>query len=606
MVLRLLILLLLTGLATNAWGEYGRFVHGFAMHGEPKYGPDFSHFDYVNPNAPRGGDLRLAALGTFDTFNSFNLKGSPAAGLGYLYETLMTSSSDEAFTRYGLIAEAIFVPEGRSFVEFRLNPKARFHDGSPITPADVIFSFDKLKAEGRPLFRFYYRNVERAEQTGEHQVKFTFTPDQVNMELPLIVSELPVLPKAYWEGRDFTAATLEPPVGSGPYLVDDFEPGRYIRYRKNPNYWGADLPVNRGQYNFASVQFDYYRDNTVALEAFKAGDYDWRFENRAKDWATAYDIPALEQGALVKAELPHNRVAGMQGFVFNTRRELFRDPRVRRALGYAFDFEWSNTNLFFGQYTRTRSYFDNSDLAATGLPSPEELEVLHPLREELPEAVFSEVYQTPSTPDARSFRANLGQAVELLRAAGWTFVDRRLVHGETQAPFAFEILLSQPTFEPVALPFVRNLERLGIEARVRTVDSAQYENRLRDFDFDMIVATWGQSSSPGNEQRDYWGSEAATTPGSRNYPGLQDPAVDALVEAVITAPDRDSLITRVRALDRALQWSYLVVPHWHLTYDRVAYWNKLRYPDATPRTGMALLLNAWWYDEDLANQLSAR
>ena len=584
--------------APNSWAEYDKPVYAFAMHGEPQYGPAFDHFDYVNPDAPKGGEARFAALGSFDSFNPFIIKGQPAAGLNYLgsgffFESLMTQSDDEPFTEYGLIAETIEVPADRSYVIFTLRPEARFHDGSPITVEDVMFSFETLTTKGHPLYRLYYANVAKVEKLGERQVKFSFSKGE-NLELPLILGQLPVLSKSYWQNHDFEATILEPPVGSGPYRVERFEPGRFIVYKRDENYWGKDLPVNRGLYNFDRMRYDYYRDETVALEAFKAGAYDIRAENTAKSWATGYDIPAVAKGLLIKAEIPHQRTEGMQGYVYNLRRPLFQDRRVRQALAYAFDFEWSNRNLFYSQYKRTKSYFDNSELASSGLPSPEELAILEPLRDQIPEEVFTQTYQPPVTEDTKQQRDNLRKALELLQQAGWIFKDRKLVRAETGEPFKFEILLVQPGFERITLPFVQNLERLGIEASVRTVDSAQYINRVNDFDFDMIVSSWGQSQSPGNEQREFWGSAAADHTGSRNLTGLKDSAVDALVELVIAAPDRESLVTRVHALDRVLLWHYLVIPHWHIPYDRIAYWNKFGQPAVIPINGA--VTSAWWID----------
>ncbi len=576
-------------------------MHGIALHGQPKYGPDFSHFDYVNPNAPKGGEARFSAIGSFDTFNPFNIKGESAAGISQLFESLMTSSADEPFSEYGLIAESVEIPDDRSSVMFTIRPQAKFNDGSPVTADDVLFSFETLKSKGSPFFRFYYANIAKAEKLGRWQVKFTFTPGK-NQELPLIMGQMPVLSKKYWETRDFEATTLDIPVGSGPYRIERFEPGRFIVYVRDENYWGKDLPVNRGQYNIGRLRYDYYRDVTVALEAFKAGAYDLRVENVAKQWATGYDFPALHEGRVKKETFQNQLPSGMQGFVYNLRRPLFQNPKVREALAYAFDFEWSNRNLFFDQYKRTRSYFDNSDLAAHGLPSPEELTLLEPLRTKLPPEVFTAEYQPPAAADDAQLRANLRKALELLQDAGWTFRDRTLVNAKTGEPFRFELLIDQPTWERIGLPFARNLERLGIEMRVRSVDSAQYENRLRDFDFDMVVYVWGQSLSPGNEQREFWSSAAADQPGSRNLAGLKNPAVDRLVDQVIAAPDRASLTIRVRALDRALQWNYLVIPHWHIPYTRLAFWNKFGYPAVTPLQGVQL--NAWWIDPDKAAALA--
>jgi microcin C transport system substrate-binding protein len=595
-----LLLLLLT---TVAGADTGKPVPGVAMHGAPKYGPDFRHFDYVNPEAPKGGEVRFAAIGSFDTFNPFVIKGQAAAGVGFLFDTLMTSSADEAFSEYGLIAETVEIPEDRSSVTYALRPQARFHDSTPITADDVIFSFEILKAKGSPFYRFYYANVAKVEKLGERQVKFSFAKGE-NRELPLIMGQMPVLSKAYWQNRDFEATTLEPPVGSGPYRIEKFEPGRFIVYQRNENYWGKDLPVNRGFYNFDRIRYDYYRDTTVALEAFKAGAYDIRPESVAKLWATGYDFPAVTQGLVKKAELPNQMPVGMQGFAYNLRRPLFQDPRVRRALAYAFDFEWSNRNLFYNQYTRTRSYFDNSELASQGLPSKEELAILEPLRSQIPPQVFTEIYAPPVAGDPEKLRDNLTKALALLQEAGWIFQDRALVNAKTGQPFKFEILLSDPTWERIVLPFVGNLKRLGIEASVRTVDSAQYENRVRNFDFDILVQSWGQSLSPGNEQREYWGSQAADLAGSRNVVGIKDPAIDRLIEAVIAAPDRQALITRVRALDRVLLWNHFVIPHWHISYERIAYWDKFGRPEITPLQGPQL--STWWVDPQKAATLEQR
>ncbi len=572
---------------------FGAPVHGIALHGQPKYGPDFTHFDYVNSNAPKGGEARFAAIGSFDTFNPFNIKGEAAAGIGQLFETLLTDSKDEPFSEYGLIAESVDVAEDRGSATFVLRPQAKFHDGSPITADDVLFSFETLKAKGSPFYRLYYANIAKAEKLGDRQVRFVFAPGE-NRELPLIMGQMPVLSKKYWQDRDFNATTLEVPVGSGPYRVERFEPGRFMVYQRDGNYWGKDLPVNRGLHNIDRLRYDYYRDVTVALEAFKSGAYDLRLENSAKQWATGYDFPALTKGLVKKETFLNQMPSGMQGFAFNLRRPLFQDARVRQALGYAFDFEWSNRNLFYNQYTRTRSYFDNSELAARGLPSPEELALLEPLRKELPPMVFTTAYEPPVANDDTQLRANLQKALQLLQEAGWVFRDRKLVDAKTGEPFRFELLIAEPTWERIALPFARNLERLGIEMSVRSVDSAQYENRLRDFDFDVVVNVWGQSLSPGNEQREFWSSAAADQPGSRNLVGLKNPAVDRLVDQVIAAPDRASLATRVRALDRALQWNYLVIPHWHIPYARIAYWDKFGYPAVTPLQGVQL--GAWWID----------
>jgi microcin C transport system substrate-binding protein len=567
------------------------------MYGDLKYGPGFTHFDYANPAAPKGGDVRLAAIGTFDTLNPYVLRGVPAAGLGYLADTLTMGSSDEAFARYGLIAESIELPADRSWVAFTLRREARFHDGSPIAVEDVIWTFETLRKRGHPFYRGYYRHVAGVDKVGERTVRFRFQAGD-NRELPLIVGEMPVLPRAYWSARDFERTTLELPLGSGPYRIEAIDPGRSITYRRVKDYWGADLPVNAGRFNFETIRYDYYRDGTISLEAFKAGRYDFRQENAAKNWATAYTGPAVRQGLIKREEIPNEIPTGMQAFVFNTRQPVFRDPRVREALAYAFDFEWTNRHLFYGAYTRTRSYFSNSELASRGRPGPGELAVLEPHRAAVPPEVFTRPYDPPSTAPPGSLRINLLTALAKLRDAGWEVRDFRLVNARTGEPMRFEILLNDPGFERIVLPFVKNLERLGVSVRVRTVDTAQYRYRVDHFDFDMIVHVWRQSLSPGNEQRDYWTSEKATVPGSENLAGIRDPVVDALVDAVIAAPDRPDLVDRTRALDRVLLWGYYVVPQWHFRDFRVAYWDFFARPRTAPR--YALGFDTWWVDPALA------
>lgn len=574
--------------------------HAIAMYGEPKYGPDFRHFDYVNPDAPKGGLMRLGATGTFDSFNPYVIKGNPAAGAGA--ESLTVASADEPFTKYGLIAETIEWPDDRSWVAFTLRPQARWHDGQPITVDDVIFSLQILKTKGQPFFRFYYGSIERAEQVGERKVRFVFT-EAGNRELPLIAGEMPILPKHYWEGRDFERSTLEPPLSSGPYRIIEFEAGRYVLLERVADYWGRDLPVNVGQDNFQRIRYDYFRDETVLRQALKAGVLDFRVENQAKAWALDYDTPAVRNGWLIKQEFPHVRPAGLQAFVFNTRRPMFADPKVREALNYAFDFEWTNRVLFFGQYQRAKGYFNNSEMAATGAPQGLERDILERYRGRVPDAVFQPVWEPPVTDGSGWPRENLLKALKLLNDAGWTVRDMQLVNAQTGEPMRFQILIVSPAFERIILPFVRNLKRLGIDASVRLVDESQYINRLRSFDFDMAMLVWGQSESPGNEQRDFWGSRAAEQPGSRNYIGIKDPVVDELIEGVISAPDRDSLIARTRALDRVLRSAFYVIPAWYLSADRVLYWNKVSYPAVVPARGVQF--ETWWFDEAKAAALAA-
>jgi microcin C transport system substrate-binding protein len=581
-----------------------RPVHGLAMHGEPKYGPDFRHFDYVNPDAPKGGMLRQGATGTFDSFHPYIPKGHP--GPSSSIETLLASSADEPFTAYGLIAESMEVPEDRSWVIFTLRPEARWHDGEPITVEDVIWSLEILKTKGRPLYRFYYQNVVDAREVGPRRVKFSFD-EKNNRELPLIVGQLPILPKHYWQERDFEATTLEPPLASGPYRIANFEAGRFVELERVKDYWGQNLPVNKGQNNFDRVRYEYYRDETIMREALKAGRLDYRNEHMAKAWALDYlpeNVPAIKNGWLNKEDIDHRRPTGMQAFFFNTRRDVFRDRRVRQALGYAFDFEWTNKNLFFSQYIRSQSFFSNSELAATGLPAGEELEILERFRGDIPEEVFTSTYAAPATDGSGWPRDNLRIAFALLEEAGWVVRDLKLVNGQTGEPMDFEIMIVQKSIERIVLPFVRNLQRLGIDVRVRLVDSSQYINRLRKFDFDMILFGVGQGESPGNEQRFYWGSAAADSPAARNVAGIKDPVIDELVEMVIAAPDRESLVARTRALDRVLLSGHYIIPNWHLERDRVLSWNKFSRPSVTPDQGTST--DYWWFDEKKSRRLDQR
>ncbi len=563
-----------------------------SMYGDLKYPPGFTHFQYANPEALKGGEVKLAAFGTFDTLNPFTLKGVSAAGLGELFDSLMAPARDEAFSYYGLVAETIETPADRSWVAFTLRPQARFHDGTPMTVDDVMWTFETLKAKGQPFFRSYYAQVVKVEKVGDRKVKFTFGPGD-NRELPLIVGQLPVLSRAYWAKRDFEKTTLDPPLGSGAYKIESFEAGRTITYRRVKDYWAAKLGVKVGTDNFETIRYDYYRDVNVALEALKAGQYDLRLENVAKNWATAYTGPAIAQGLLKKEEIKNELPTGMQGFVFNTRRPLFQDARVRRALGYAWDFEWTNKNLFFGSYARTKSYFSNSELASSGLPGPDELPLLEPFRGKVPEDVFTREYKPPVTDGSGNNREGAREALRLLGEAGWTVKGGKLVNPRGE-PFAFEILIDEPTWERVTLPFVKNLERLGITARVRTVDAAQYQKRIDTYDFDMLVTVWPQSLSPGNEQRDFWGSAAATTPGTRNLAGIRDPVVDRLIELLIQAPDRKALVARTRALDRVLLWGFYVIPHFHLQAFRVAYWDRFGRPAVAPKYSFGF--DTWWID----------
>ena len=564
----------------------------------PRYPADFRHFDYVNPDAPKGGSLRLASQGSFDSFHPFIPKGN-AVSTGAV-ETLLITSADEPFTGYGLIAEQVEWPRDRAWVIFHIRPEARWHDGTPITAEDVAWSFETLVSQGNPQYRFYYGAVASVEALDAARVRFTFSESD-NRELPLIVGQLPILPKHYWATRDFAATTLDPPLGSGPYQITDFEAGRFTVRQRVENYWGKDLAVRQGLNNFDAIRTVFFRDATPIRLALKAGDIDFRLENQAKAWAEDYNVAVVEKGWLKKELVAHRMPTGMQAFVMNTRREQFADRRVREALALAFDFEWTNRNLFNGQYTRTGSYFSNSDLAARGKPQGEELAVLEPFRGQVPDSVFGEVYTPPVTDGSGWLRDNLRRANMLLKDAGWVVKDLRLVNAATGEPFRFEILLVTPAFERIALPYVRNLKRLGIQAKVRLVDENQYINRFRQFDFDMMVWVWGQSETPGNEQYEYWSQAAADSEGSRNLAGVRDPVVDELIALMLRSESREQLSQRTRALDRVLLWGHYVVPHWHIRADRVLYWDKFGMPKMPVRTGV--MTDRWWFDAERAATL---
>jgi microcin C transport system substrate-binding protein len=589
---RLLALLALvsTGFALPAQASV-EITHALALRSTPKYPANFQHFDYVNPDAPKGGDVRLDAFGTFDSFNGFIDKGNAAEGLADIYDSLTTRSLDEPSSYYGLLAEKIeHDPADHSWIIYDLNPKARFSDGVPVTAQDVVFTFTTVLRDGSASYKQYYKDIAKVEALDKTRVKFSFKV-KGNQELGLIVGELPILPQHYWTKRNFAAGSLDIPVGCGPYVISKFDAGRSITFTRNPNYWGQDLPVNRGQNNFNSKTYIYYRDGTVAMEGFKAGQYDFRSENKAKSWAVDYEFPAKKNGLVKKLEQANGNPVGMQAFVFNQRRDFFKDARVREALNYAFDFEWENKTLFYGAYTRNSSYFENSDLAARGLPSKEELALLEPFRKQLPPALFTTPFANPKTDGSGNNRANLLKAQQLLADAGWTMRNNQLVD-KGGKPLAFEILLAQPELERIAQPFVQSLGRLGVQARIRTVDTSQYIERLRKYDFDMIVGGWGESLSPGNEQYGFWGSKAATVPGSRNVGGIQNPVVDALVEQIIAAPSREQLVERVHALDRVLLWNYYVIPQYYIGIYRLAYWDMFERPALAPRYSDGF--STWW------------
>lgn len=569
--------------------------HAITLYNEPpKYPADFKHFDYVNPDAPKGGILRSAGFGGFDSLNPFISKGVPADDIGLIYDTLARQGLDEPFTEYGLIAGKIEKAPDNSWVRFYLRPEAKFNDGHPVRAEDVVFSFDTLIKDGSPLYRSYYADVDQVVAENPLTVLFKFKHTN-NRELPLIIGQLPVLPKHWWATRDFSKGNLEIPLGSGPYKVVEVKPGRSVRYERVKDYWGKDLPVNKGFYNFDKLSTDYYRDNTVALEALKAGAFDFWQEMTAKNWATAYDVPAVREGRLIKEEIPNGNPQGMQGFIFNLRKPMFQDVRVRQALSLLLDFEWTNKQLFFGMYTRTKSYFDNSDMGSRGLPSEAELKILDPLRDKLPASLFTDEFKLPVTDGSGIIREQQRKAFQLLKDAGWKIVGDKMVDTDGK-PVTIEFLLAQTEFERVLLPFKRNLADIGINLEIRRVDVSQYITRRRSRDYDMIVGSFPQSSSPGNEQRDYWTSSAADRPGSYNLIGLKDPAVDTLVDGLINADSRQSLIDHTRALDRALLWGYYVIPNWHIKTWRLAYWDHLGHPDKTPLYDIGTM--TWWVKPD--------
>lgn len=603
LTLRTALLTALSVLSFSALAEEPQWHHATALTGTPKYSADTKHFDYVNPDAPKGGLVRLATSGGFDTFNTILPKGNPAPAIGLIYDRLMASSLDELniSAEYGLIAEAIRHPDDFSWVEFRLRSEARWQDGEPITVDDVVWSFNKT-VELDPQQRFYYRNVVKAEAVGERTVRFTFDEPN-NRELPHIMGQLLVVPKHWWQGtgpdgepRDIARGTLEPPLGSGAYRIKSFDANRSITYERVKDYWAANLPVNVGTNNFDEIRYDSYRDTTVLLEAFKGDQYDYRAENSAKNWATGYDFPASRDGRVILETFPDKARGIMQAFVMNLRLDKFSDARVRRALNLAWDFETANRTTFFGQYKRIGSYFAGTELASSGLPQGKELEILEEVRELVPPGVFTTPYVNPVAGDTQKLRANLREAVGLLKQAGWERKGKQLVDAKTGEPFEIEFIAQDPGAERIVLPFARNLELIGIKLTLRVLDTPQYINRVRGRDFEMATLGWAESLSPGNEQRDFWGSAAADQSQSRNYAGIKDKGIDALIDKVIFARDRDELVAATRALDRVLLAHNFVVPQFYLDVDRTARWNRFAHPDSIPEytNGFPTI---WWWDE---------
>ncbi len=594
-----------------AHAEDREFKHALTLFSDIKYGSDFKHFDYVNPQAPKGGRVRFGVVGSFDSLNPYSFKGE--TGPAATNETLLTSSLDEPSTEYGLVASAVWHPEDRSQVVYRLRPEARFHDGKPMTPDDVIWSMEALR-DSHPFYNSYYKNITKTEQTGEHEVTFSFA-EAGNRELPLITGQLPVLPKHWWTGtdnngkpRNIKETSLEAPLSSGAYKAAEVKTGVSVKLKRVDDYWGKDLPVNIGTDNFDEIEYIYFRDANVAFEAFKSDQFDWRTETSSKMWATGYDFPAIKLGRAVQEKIQLKQIEGMQSWALNIRRDKFRDARVRRALNYAFDFEWSNTNLFYGQYTRSRSFFNNSEMEAKGLPGPDELAILEPLKDQVPPEVFTAEYANPVNNTPQDRRKNLREASRLLGEAGWKVTQdgsKSVLKNDKGERFTVEFMLDSPLFERIALPYQQQLELLGIGVTIKTIDSAQAERRTQTFDFDIVVGSWGQSLSPGNEQRDFWGSAAAGKNGSRNYVGIKNPAVDHIVDKIIFAKDRPALITACKALDRVLLWNHYVVPMWFIAYERTARWDRFGRPEKLPdySTGFP---TTWWWDEEKAKKVATQ
>jgi microcin C transport system substrate-binding protein len=587
--------------------------HAVSTYGDIKYPADFKHFDYVNPNAPKGGIVRLFELGTFDNFNIViqGLKGSIARGATMINQTLTTRSQDEPATAYGLLAEAAAYPDDFSYVVYRLNAAARWHDGKPVTPDDVVFSFDAFK-KNSPMYSAYYRHIVKCEQAGERDVRFTFDGPG-NRELPSIAGEVPVLPKHWWEGtdaqgrkRDVTATTLEIPLGSAAYRIKEFVAGRTLVMERIKDYWGNDLPHSIGQDNFDQLRFEFFRDDTVGREAFKADQMDWFTERSGKQWSTAYDFPAEREKRVIKEKFPDASSGRMQGFAFNLRRPLFTDVRVRRAFNYAYDWEESDRQLSNGEYHRNGSYFDGiPELTSSGLPEGQELQILETVRDKVPAEVFTTPYKNPVGGNPDAARNNLREATRLLKEAGFEIRDRKLFDPAGQ-PVSVEFLSSDQGDERSVLFYKPYLERLGMTVNIRTVDSVQYENRLRSFDFDITTYVWGQSLSPGNEQRDFFGSEAADRPGSRNLPGIKNPAVDALIDRIIFAKDRAELVAACKVLDRVLLWNCYLVPQFAGGFQRAARWDRFSHPEPLPKYGVSGFPTLWWWDAEKAAKIGGR
>ena len=589
--------------AAIATGAAAEPQHGLSAFGDLKYASDFAKFDYVNPDAPKGGRLSMigtAGIITYEHFNGFILKGNAAQGLGFLFDTLMARAMDEPDAVYGLVAHSADLAEDKLSVTFFLREEARFSDGSQVTAEDVVFSFKTLKKEGHPSFAIRLRDVVSAEALEKTTVRYTFKGESIR-DLPLVVATLPILSKAYYTANKFNQTSLKPPVGSGPYKIGDFKPGRYVTYERREDYWGWKLPVNQGRFNFDELRYEYFRDRTAEFEALKSGEYDLREEFTSKTWATEYDVSAVRDGRLIRDVLPDDRPSGAQGFFINTRRSKFADRKVRRALDLAFDFEWTNKNLFYDHYKRSHSFFENSVMKAKGEPTEPESMLLEPFRQDLRAEVFDAPYTPPVTDGSGNIRKQLREASKLLKEAGWTVKDGARVN-QAGEPFEIEFLTFSQTMERIITPYRRNLERLGIKISVRRVDPAQFQERLKSFDFDITTARYVMSSTPSTELREIWGSKSADIKGSRNLAGIRNPVIDALIEKIIKAGSREDMQSAARAVDRVLRAENYWVPHWYKAKHTVAYWNKFARPKFKPKYARGII-DTWWYDPQKAARL---
>ncbi|SLN25194.1 extracellular solute-binding protein [Oceanibacterium hippocampi] len=596
-ILAALVLVVLPFVAGTATGEAR---HALTTFGEPKYPAGFTHFDYVDPAAPKGGRIvvnQQFAANSFDSLNPFILKGNPAGMVPTLtFATLMAAADDELATAYGYVAESAELDPERNWVAYNIRPEARFHDGSPITAEDIVYSFETLVAEGHPQYRILLADVAGAVAEGPSRVRFDFRPEGRKRDLPLLVASLPVLSKASFAEREFNRTTLDPLLGSGPYSVGQVETGRSIVYERVTDFWARDLPVMRGRFNFDQIVVQYYRDRAIAREAFFAGEYDFREEYTSKSWATEYRDNAAVRAGLIKLEdLPNDSPANLQAYYFNMRRDKFSDIRVREALNLAFDFEWLNRQLFHNLYQRTNSIFQNSDFAAVGPPGPDEVALLEPFRASLPPEVFGDAYQAPVNDGSGNIRGNLRVAIRLLKDAGWEVRDGVLTNTETGEPFEIEFLLYDSTTQRIIQPYIRNLERLGVKSSIRVVDSASFQNRMDDFDFDFVGVAHRQPTLPGAELRNLWGSGAADTSGSRNFAGLKSEAVDALIDAAVKADSYEELRAACRALDRVIMWNHTIIGNWYKATHSVAYWDRFGRPEVKPKYDRGVF-STWWYD----------